>query len=160
MVFEWFHFSHWFTNLVSWGGQRPPQLRPGSACRSKKDGSRELKKHVKNVISKVPTSVTNMLQNEGLKKWSFRVFWGPHPRMVSKASPDRLQGTKACQNGGPELDFLIFCDNYFILFGCTFEMFEYIMKNVLIILFVKLLTLVVQPSKLSWVTYAKWAQLD
>ena len=117
-----FHFCHWFTNLMSWGGQRPAQLRPGSACRSKKDGSREFKKHVKNVTSKVPTFVTNVLQNEGLKKWSFCDFLGPHPRMVSKASPDRLQGTKACQNGGPELDFLLFCNNLFILFGCFFDM--------------------------------------
>ena len=42
-------------------------LRPGSACRSKKIEVERFRKHVKNVTTKVPTSVTNMLEKEGLK---------------------------------------------------------------------------------------------
>ena len=66
-------------------------------------------------------------------------------------SQDGLQGVpgqaprhKNMPKWWPRAGFLLFCDNNFILFGCTFEMFEYTVKNVLIILFVKVMTLVVQ----------------
>ena len=78
------------------GGPRPAKSTPGSTYRSKKMEVERFMKHVKNVTTKVPTSVTNMLQKEGLKKLEFLFFLEPYPRMVSKASPDRLQGLKAC----------------------------------------------------------------
>ena len=70
------HFSlfqnWWDCDLI--GGQRPAKLRPGSACRNKKVEVERFRKHVKNVTTKVPISVTNVLQKEGLKKWSFCGF--------------------------------------------------------------------------------------
>ena len=42
--------------------------------------------------------------------------------MVSKASTDRLQGPKACQNGGLGEDCLLSCFKHLILFGSILEM--------------------------------------
>ena len=124
-------------------------MRPGSACRSKKDGSREFKKHVQNVTSKVPTFVTNMLQTEGLKKLFFEVFlvripgWSPRrPRTGSKAQ-------KHAKMEAPNWISSYFVTIISYLLDVLLRCFDYTMKNVLIILFVKVMTLVVQPSKLS-----------
>ena len=78
------------------GGQRPPELKPTGACGSKKTAGERFRNHVKNITTKVSTNVTNLLPKEGPPTGSFCAFWDPHPRMVSKASPDRLQGPKAC----------------------------------------------------------------
>ena len=42
------------------------------------------------------------------KKWSFWVFSGFHPSMVSRVSLGRLAGSKAHQNGGPDTHFVWF----------------------------------------------------
>ena len=56
------------------GVQRLAKSRPWNACRSKKMEVERSRKHVENVTRKVPTSVTNMSQKEGLAKWSFCGF--------------------------------------------------------------------------------------
>ena len=48
------------------GGQRRAKSTPGSTYRSKKMEVERSKKHVKQVTAKVSTSVTNMLQKEGI----------------------------------------------------------------------------------------------
>jgi hypothetical protein len=68
---------------------------PWSACRSKNMEVERFRKLTKNVISKVPTFVINMRQKEGPKNRYLCSVQGPHPRMLSKASTDRLQGPKA-----------------------------------------------------------------
>jgi len=78
------------------GGQKSPELSLMGAYGSKKTAGERFSNHVKNITSKVSTNVTNMLQKEAPEKLSFCDFWGPQPRMVSRASPDRLQGPKAC----------------------------------------------------------------
>jgi hypothetical protein len=44
--------------------------------------------------------------------------------MVSRASPGRLPGPKAFQNGAPDMDFLLFEDLAFTFFGDTSEIFR------------------------------------
>ena len=56
------------------GGQKPSKLTLAGACRSKKREGRRFRRHVKNITTKVPASVTNMLQKEGLEKWFFCGF--------------------------------------------------------------------------------------
>ena len=87
-----------------------------------KEETSKVQKHKTNVTTNVSTNITIMLPKNGPQTSFFCVFWGPHPRMVSKASPDRLQDPKACQNGGLAQDFLLFCFKYLILFGGILEM--------------------------------------
>ena len=56
------------------GGKTPSKLTPAGACGSKKIEGERFRRHVKNVTTKVPASVTNMLQKEGLKKQFFCGF--------------------------------------------------------------------------------------
>ena len=104
------------------GGQKPLELSPMGVYGSTKMKRERFRKHKQHVTTKVSTHVTNMSQTEGPPIALFCVFLGPHPKMVSKASPDRLQGPKACQNGGLEKDSLLFCLKYLILFGGVLEM--------------------------------------
>ena len=56
------------------GCQKPSKLTPAGACGSKKIEGQRFRRHVKNVTTKVPASVTNMLQKEGLNKLTFCRF--------------------------------------------------------------------------------------
>jgi hypothetical protein len=74
------------------------------------------KKHIK-VCSKI-------VQKEGPEKVILGGFSEFHPSMVSRASLGRLPGPKAHQNGGPDMDFLLFWDHAFTFFGDTLEIFR------------------------------------
>ena len=50
------------------GGPKPSKLTPVGAYGSKKIEGERFRKHIKNVTTKVPTSVTNMPQKEGPPK--------------------------------------------------------------------------------------------
>ena len=76
------------------------------------------------VTTKVPTPVINMLQKEGPKNCFVNAFWGPHASMVSRACPGRLPGPKTFQNGGLDMDFILFKDLAFTFFGDTLEIFR------------------------------------
>ena len=67
------------------------------------------------------------------KKWYLRGFSGFHPSMVSRASLGRLPGSKTRQNGGPDMDFLLFWDHAFTFFGDTLEYFLCCMNYKLIV---------------------------
>ena len=54
--------------------------------------------------------------------------------MVARASLGRLPGSKACKNRGPDMNFLLFWDHVFTLFGDTLEYFLCSMNNKLIVL--------------------------
>ena len=69
-----FSLFHNWSDCDLTGGQRPAKSRPGSAYRSTKMEVERFRKHVKNVTTQMPTSVTNMLQKEGLEMWSFCGF--------------------------------------------------------------------------------------
>ena len=49
------------------GGQRPSKLKPAGACGSKKIVRERFRKHVKNVTTKVPASVTQICSNSRLQ---------------------------------------------------------------------------------------------
>ena len=70
-----------------------------------------------------------MLNKLGPKNMFFCGFSGFHPSMVSKASLGRLPGPKAHQNGGPDMDFLLFWDHALTFFGDTLEYFLCSMSN-------------------------------
>jgi hypothetical protein len=54
--------------------------------------------------------------------------------MVARASLGRLLGPKPRQNGGPDMDFLLFWDHAFTFFGDTLEYFLCSMNNKLVAL--------------------------
>ena len=68
------------------------------------------------------------------KKCFFFGFSGFHLSMVARASLGRLPGSKARQNGGPDMDFLLFRDHAFTFFGDTLEYFLCSMNYKLIVL--------------------------
>ena len=57
--------------------------------------------------------------------------------MVSGASPGRLPGPKASQNGDLDMDFLLFEDHAFAFFGESLQIFVCSMKDKLMVLDVK-----------------------
>ena len=59
--------------------------------------------------------------NRWSKKSVFLLFFRVHPSMVSRTSLGRLPGSKARQNGGPDMDFLLCWDHVFTFFGDTLE---------------------------------------
>ena len=54
--------------------------------------------------------------------------------MVARASLGRLPGSKALENGGSDMDFLLFRDHSFTFFGDTLEHFLCSMNYKLIVL--------------------------
>ena len=62
-------------------------------------------KHVKHTLKIIIKITPNWYPNRKQQLRFFRRFWGPQPRMGSRASPDRLQGPKAFKNGAREADF-------------------------------------------------------
>jgi len=87
-----FHFFRIVQICDSMVAKRPGKWTPGSACRSNKMEVDRFRKHAKHVITKVPTSVTNMRQKEGHQGYFFVVFrvpipgWSPRrPRTGPKA---------------------------------------------------------------------------
>ena len=93
-----------------------------------------------------------MIQREGPEKVIFLWFSGFHPSMVSRASLGRLPGSKAHQNGGPDMDFLLFRDHAFTFFGSTLEYFLCSMNYKLIVLDVQFTVVFVQ----AWGENLRW----
>ena len=91
-----------------------------------------LKKHDKKTSKKNIEICSKMVHKEGPKKVIFCDFSGFHPSMVARASLGRLPGSEAYQNGGPDMDFLLFWDHAFTLFGDTLEYFLCSMNNKMI----------------------------
>ena len=56
------------------GCQKPSKLTPAGACGSKKIEGERFRRHVKNITTKVPASVTNVLPKEGLNNIFCCVF--------------------------------------------------------------------------------------
>ena len=91
-------------------------------------------KHDKKCHKKTLRFVQKWSKKRVPKKWYLRGFSGFHPSMVSRASLGRLSGSKARQNGGPDMDFLLFRDHAFTFFGDTLEYFLCSMNYKLIVL--------------------------
>ena len=139
----------WASNWCTWVPLRPESWQKWG-----------LENIAKNVTNKVRISAQICSKKRVPKSWFFMVFRVPIPGWSPRGP---RTGSKAQKHAKMEAPSWIFC--YFVtiisyILDVLLRCFEYTMKNVLIILFVKVMTLVVQPSKLSWVTYAKWAQLD
>ena len=82
------------------------KLRLVEAFGTRRIAEGRFRKYDRNSHHKSITPVTNILQKEGPEKLFLEDFLGPHPGLVFRASPDSLQGPKACLNGVLEMDFV------------------------------------------------------
>ena len=117
-----FHFSRFIQNVIDLVPTRARNWSLWVPLGPERTQKRGLENIHKNRHHKVHQTVWNVLQKEGLKKWSFCDLLGPHPRMVSMASWDKLQGPKTCPNGGLDVDFHWFQYDISIFVGAFFEM--------------------------------------
>ena len=113
----------WASNWCAWVSLRPESWQKWG-----------LENITKKRYKKTSRFVQKMSKKRVQKNWSFCGFSGFHPSMVSRASLGRLAGSKARQNGGPDMDFLLFRDHAFTFFGDTLEYFLCSMNYKLIVL--------------------------
>ena len=92
--------STWYPNGL--------QIGAGGCLWDQKVGKSGFGKHNKKTSQKNIEICSNRFKKRVPKKWYLCGFSGFHPSMVSRASLGRLPGSKARQNGGPDMDFLRF----------------------------------------------------
>ena len=116
--------SAWYPNGLQIGAPGCSETRKLVNMRFKKT----LQKKTKKTLRFVQKWSTKRV----LKKCFFCGFSGFHLSMVARASLGMLPGPKAHQNGGPDMDFLLFWDHAFTFLGDTLEYFLCSMNNKMI----------------------------